>query len=229
MQLRFIALLRRTTELEEEGLAADRRGLVETFDEKSETTGKESSDLIESEEGVDEGFQQGRSGNNRKTLKLKFSYQAIRRILRFVLSCGKDSTIKLWEVGTGRLVKQYLGAVHTQLRCQIHPLVEATNSEEPQHLTSSQQDRLLPSLVSIESQPQFPVPSPSTDSEEPQSMFPSCVRRVECSPLTLIPRTIRLLLLSLAAWFSSSPSSHPLFWLPRRGLTSDAGRTLKLL
>ncbi|KAH7673366.1 mRNA cleavage stimulating factor complex subunit 1 protein [Dioscorea alata] len=28
---------------------------------------------------------------------------------RFVLSCGKDSTVKLWEVGTGRLVKQYTG------------------------------------------------------------------------------------------------------------------------
>lgn len=37
---------------------------------------------------------------------------------RFVLSCGKDSTVKLWEVGTGRLVKQYLGATHTHLRCQ---------------------------------------------------------------------------------------------------------------
>ncbi|KEH38060.1 cleavage stimulation factor 50 kDa subunit [Medicago truncatula] len=39
-------------------------------------------------------------------------------LLWFVLSCGKDSTIKLWEVGSGRLVKQYLGAIHTQLRCQ---------------------------------------------------------------------------------------------------------------
>nr|XP_027123472.1 cleavage stimulation factor subunit 50 isoform X1 [Coffea arabica]XP_027123473.1 cleavage stimulation factor subunit 50 isoform X1 [Coffea arabica] len=37
---------------------------------------------------------------------------------KYVLSCGKDSTVKLWEVGTGRLVKQYLGATHTQLRCQ---------------------------------------------------------------------------------------------------------------
>ncbi|KAI8543103.1 hypothetical protein RHMOL_Rhmol08G0192400 [Rhododendron molle] len=36
----------------------------------------------------------------------------------FVLSCGKDSLVKLWEVGTGRLVKQYVGATHTQLRCQ---------------------------------------------------------------------------------------------------------------
>ncbi|KAK7373567.1 hypothetical protein VNO80_06982 [Phaseolus coccineus] len=33
----------------------------------------------------------------------------------FVLSCGKDSTIKLWEVGSGRLVRQYLGAMHIQL------------------------------------------------------------------------------------------------------------------
>lgn len=37
---------------------------------------------------------------------------------RYVLSCGKDSTIKLWEVGSGRQVKQYLGAQHQQLRCQ---------------------------------------------------------------------------------------------------------------
>ncbi|KAK6925132.1 WD40 repeat [Dillenia turbinata] len=37
---------------------------------------------------------------------------------RYILSCGKDSTVKLWEVGTGRLVKQYLGATHTQLRGQ---------------------------------------------------------------------------------------------------------------
>ncbi|RXH77419.1 hypothetical protein DVH24_023693 [Malus domestica] len=37
---------------------------------------------------------------------------------RFVLSSGKDSTVKLWEVGTGKLIKQYLGATHTQLRCQ---------------------------------------------------------------------------------------------------------------
>lgn len=38
---------------------------------------------------------------------------------RFVLSCGKDSSVKLWEIGTGRLVKQYVGATHTQLRCQV--------------------------------------------------------------------------------------------------------------
>ncbi|KAI3686561.1 hypothetical protein L1987_80240 [Smallanthus sonchifolius] len=37
---------------------------------------------------------------------------------RYVLTCGKDSSVKLWEVGTGRLVKHYLGATHTQLRCQ---------------------------------------------------------------------------------------------------------------
>ena len=27
--------------------------------------------------------------------------------------------MKLWEVGTGRLVKQYLGATHMQLQCQV--------------------------------------------------------------------------------------------------------------
>ncbi|OWM90366.1 hypothetical protein CDL15_Pgr014668 [Punica granatum] len=37
---------------------------------------------------------------------------------RFILSCGKDSTVKLWEVGSGRLARQYVGATHTQLRCQ---------------------------------------------------------------------------------------------------------------
>ncbi|KAF9614086.1 hypothetical protein IFM89_015085 [Coptis chinensis] len=40
------------------------------------------------------------------------------RHLRFILSSGKDSTVKLWEVRNGRLVKQYLGVTHTQLRCQ---------------------------------------------------------------------------------------------------------------
>lgn len=40
-------------------------------------------------------------------------------IIRYVLSCGKDSTVKLWEVGTGRLVRQYLGATHTQFRSQV--------------------------------------------------------------------------------------------------------------
>lgn len=44
-------------------------------------------------------------------------------VSRFVLSCGKDSTIKLWEVGSGRLIKQYLGATHTQLRCQVWRIV----------------------------------------------------------------------------------------------------------
>lgn len=39
--------------------------------------------------------------------------------LRYVLSCGKDSSVKLWDVGTGRLVKQYVGATHMQLRCQV--------------------------------------------------------------------------------------------------------------
>jgi len=38
---------------------------------------------------------------------------------RYLLSCGKDSSVKLWEVGTGRLVKQYGGAVHRQFRCQV--------------------------------------------------------------------------------------------------------------
>jgi len=35
---------------------------------------------------------------------------------RYLLSCGN---VKLWEVGTGRLVKQYAGAVHRQFRCQV--------------------------------------------------------------------------------------------------------------
>eukprot|EP00249_Psilotum_nudum_P017210 c26212_g1_i1 orf=245-1558(+) len=37
---------------------------------------------------------------------------------RYVLSCGKDSTVRLWEVGSGRQVKQYVGAQHQQMRCQ---------------------------------------------------------------------------------------------------------------
>ncbi|KAF6145291.1 hypothetical protein GIB67_006689 [Kingdonia uniflora] len=36
---------------------------------------------------------------------------------RCVLSCGNDSTVKLWEIGTRRLVKYYLGAIDTQLHC----------------------------------------------------------------------------------------------------------------
>ncbi|KAK1268098.1 hypothetical protein QJS04_geneDACA005316 [Acorus gramineus] len=46
------------------------------------------------------------------------AYETEKCPTRYILSCGKDSTTKLWEVGSGRLVKQYLGAVHTQLRCQ---------------------------------------------------------------------------------------------------------------
>lgn len=38
---------------------------------------------------------------------------------RFILSCGKDSNVKLWEVASGRLAKHYVGATHTQLRCQV--------------------------------------------------------------------------------------------------------------
>ncbi|XP_077252549.1 cleavage stimulation factor subunit 50-like [Tasmannia lanceolata] len=45
-------------------------------------------------------------------------FMLLTAVTKFVLSCGKDSTAKLWEVGTGRLVKQYTGAIHTQLRCQ---------------------------------------------------------------------------------------------------------------
>ncbi|KAG5536419.1 hypothetical protein RHGRI_024001 [Rhododendron griersonianum] len=45
-------------------------------------------------------------------------FSRLGRVKKFVLSCGKDSLVKLWEVGTGRLVKQYVGATHTQLRCQ---------------------------------------------------------------------------------------------------------------
>ncbi|KAB2609477.1 cleavage stimulation factor subunit 1 [Pyrus ussuriensis x Pyrus communis] len=55
---------------------------------------------------------------------------------RFVLSSGNDSTMNLWEVGTGKLVKQYLGATHTQLWRQavfndteefVLPIDEPTN------------------------------------------------------------------------------------------------------
>ena len=38
---------------------------------------------------------------------------------RYVLSCGKDSQVRLWEVGSGRQVKQYQGAQHSQMRCQV--------------------------------------------------------------------------------------------------------------
>lgn len=31
--------------------------------------------------------------------------------------------MKLWEVGTGRMVRQYLGATHTQLRCQVYHIL----------------------------------------------------------------------------------------------------------
>jgi cleavage stimulation factor subunit 1 len=37
---------------------------------------------------------------------------------RFVLSSGKDSTVKLWEIGSGRMVKEYLGAKRVKLRSQ---------------------------------------------------------------------------------------------------------------
>jgi cleavage stimulation factor subunit 1 len=38
---------------------------------------------------------------------------------RFVLSSGKDSTVKLWEIGSGRMVKEYLGAKRVKLRSQV--------------------------------------------------------------------------------------------------------------
>ncbi|CAN8264874.1 unnamed protein product [Cochlearia groenlandica] len=37
---------------------------------------------------------------------------------RFVLSSGKDSTVKLWEISSGRMVKEYLGAKRVKLRSQ---------------------------------------------------------------------------------------------------------------
>lgn len=39
--------------------------------------------------------------------------------VRFVLSSGKDSTVKLWEIGSGRIVKEYLGAKRIKLRSQV--------------------------------------------------------------------------------------------------------------
>mgnify|MGYP002776060428 FL=1 len=39
---------------------------------------------------------------------------------RYILSCGKDSAVRLWDVGNGKQVKQYLGAQHIQLRCQVN-------------------------------------------------------------------------------------------------------------
>lgn len=42
---------------------------------------------------------------------------------RYVLSCGKDSVVRLWDVGSGRQVKQYVGAEHEQMRCQVSVLV----------------------------------------------------------------------------------------------------------
>ena len=40
-------------------------------------------------------------------------------LCRYVLSCGKDSHVRLWEVGTGRQVKSYTGAQHPQMRGQV--------------------------------------------------------------------------------------------------------------
>ncbi|KAH7291661.1 hypothetical protein KP509_29G027200 [Ceratopteris richardii] len=37
---------------------------------------------------------------------------------RYILSCGKDSMVRLWDVGSGQQVKQYGGSQHDQMRCQ---------------------------------------------------------------------------------------------------------------
>lgn len=39
--------------------------------------------------------------------------------VRFVLSSGKDSMVKLWEIGSGRMVKEYRGAKRIKLRSQV--------------------------------------------------------------------------------------------------------------
>lgn len=39
--------------------------------------------------------------------------------VRFVLSSGKDSTVKLWEIASGRMVKEYIGAKRLKLRSQV--------------------------------------------------------------------------------------------------------------
>ncbi|PIM99714.1 hypothetical protein CDL12_27785 [Handroanthus impetiginosus] len=41
-------------------------------------------------------------------------------VQEYILSSGKDSIINLWEVGIGRLLKQYLRATHTEMQCQAH-------------------------------------------------------------------------------------------------------------
>ncbi|PIN01124.1 hypothetical protein CDL12_26371 [Handroanthus impetiginosus] len=48
------------------------------------------------------------------------SYSAnLKKDDRYILSSGKDSIINLWEVGIGRLLKQYLRATHTEIQCQV--------------------------------------------------------------------------------------------------------------
>ncbi|GJX05663.1 auxin-responsive protein IAA14-like protein [Tanacetum coccineum] len=52
------------------------------------------------------------------SVKVEIIRNLARQPIRYALSCGKDSSVNLWEVRTKRLVKHYLGATHTQLRLQ---------------------------------------------------------------------------------------------------------------
>ncbi|KAL4339280.1 hypothetical protein GQ457_08G035220 [Hibiscus cannabinus] len=65
----------------------------------------------------------------------------------------KDSTVKLWEIGTGRLVKQYLGATHTQLRCQA--VFSDTEEFEPSNEWQNGLPTISVPLVGSSTEPAF--------------------------------------------------------------------------
>ncbi|WRX18826.1 hypothetical protein QQP08_011313 [Theobroma cacao] len=62
----------------------------------------------------------GAHGTAEATIACFTKDQRINRmlLLNMIRKLHVDSTVKLWEIGTGRLVKQYLGSTHTQSRCQ---------------------------------------------------------------------------------------------------------------